>query len=466
MTDTLRYLFSIHSSASHSRPLPTPFMADRDADWLSVDDARMCIMGTVRPLPSEVLPLDRTLGRVLAEPIVSSVDLPPWDNSSMDGFAVRAADIGGASPEAPVELQLLEDIAAGRFPTRTVRSGTASRVMTGAPIPEGADSVVRVEHTDGGSGGGRVRVLNDLDAGGNVRRRGEDLRAGDVVLPAGCVMRPAAVGVAAGVGRSQLSVYRRPLVAIASSGDELVPVDRFGEVAAGRRIVSTNDYSLSAQTRDAGMEVRSLGIAPDDPDELYELLLGARGCDALVTTAGISVGAHDHTRAVLERLGVSVEFWRVRMRPGSPLAFGRIEALGGIPWFGLPGNPVSAMVTFELFVRPALLRMAGHEAPFRPVVEVEVGSPLALTPQLTHFSRVRLTPKSGGGWLAHPTGPQGSGILTSIVAADALLVVPEGVGSIEPGNVASAILLNGSPLEREPGYSSSSSSSNQSRSVT
>lgn len=440
-------------------------MNDPQADWLSVDDARERIMETVDPLPAEMLPLDQTLGHVLTESIISQIDLPLWDNSGMDGFAVRAADVLGASPSTPIELRLLEEVAAGAFPSRRVQSGTAIRVMTGAPLPDGADCVVRVEHTGGGNEiGSMVRVLSDADAYSNVRQRGEDLRSGGVVLPAGSVMRPAAIGAAAAVGRSQLSVHRRPLVAIASSGDELVPVDRFAEVAAGRRIVSANDYSLAAQARDAGMQVRSLGIARDDPGALYQLLLGARGCDALVTTAGISVGAHDHTRAVLEQLDLAVDFWRVRMKPGSPVAFGRVGALGGIPWFGLPGNPVSAMVTFELFVRPALLRMAGHQAVYRPVVEVEVGKALSLPPSLTHFVRVRLSRQPGEGWRAQPTGPQGSAILTSMVAADALLVIPEGVGSVERRAKATALLLEGAPLQREAGYSSSSS--NQSRNVT
>src|SRR5690606_37600608 len=217
-----------------------------------------------------------------------------------------------------------------------------------------------------------------------------------------------------------LLVHRRPVVALASSGDELVEVDAFDEVLAGRKIVASNGYSLAAQLRESGMGVRHLGISGDDPQALLDLLLGARGCDALVTTAGISVGAHDHTRSVLESLGLRVDFWRVKMKPGSPVAFGWVDGLGGIPWFGLPGNPVSAMVTFELFVRPALLRLAGHQALFLPTEAVRVTEPYTKSPGQTHFVRVRLG-REESGYAASLTGNQGSGILSSMAAADALL---------------------------------------------
>ena len=430
-------------------------MAEHRADWVSVAEARRAILASVPRLPGELRPLADTLGHVLAERIVAPVDLPPWDNSGMDGFAVRAADVLGATEETPVELRVLEDVAAGSFPTMPLSPGTATRVMTGAPVPEGADGVVRVEHTDGGSGIGtaaaRVRIVRDEDAGRNVRGRGGDLRAGSCVLDEGAVLRAAEIGVAASVGRSQLAVRRRPLVGIVSSGDELVEVDRFAEVLEGRRIVSSNGYSLAAQVEESRMTVRRLGIAPDDPAALRERILAASGCDALVTSAGISVGAHDHTRAVLEELGVRVEFWRVRMKPGSPFAFGRVDALGGIPWFGLPGNPVSAMVTFELFVRPALLWMAGHRAIFPPTVTATVADDYAMRPGLTHFPRARLT-EEGGRTLAHLTGSQGSGILTSMAAADALLVLPEDSTGARGGESVTAIVLGGAPLRENPGY--------------
>ena len=430
-------------------------MTESRADWLPVAEAREAVLAGVPLLPSERLPLERCLGRVLAEAVRSPLDLPPWDNSGMDGFAVRAADVGGASAENPVELRVIDDVAAGGFARLAVAPGTAIRVMTGAPVPDGADSVIRVEHTDGGHGLGTpdagVRVVADEDAGKNIRRRGEDLHAGAVVLREGEEIHPAAIGVAASVGSGSLTVRRRPRVAVVSSGDELVELEGFAEVMAGRKIVSSNGYALAALLADTGMEVRGLGIARDDPAALQERIEAARGCDALITSAGVSVGAHDHTRDVLDRLGARLAFWRVRMKPGSPFAFGWIGELGGIPWFGLPGNPVSAMVTFELFVRPALLRMAGHRRVHRPTVEVRLPQGYEVRPGLTHFVRVRL--RDGDGMPeAALTGAQGSGILTSMAAADALLVVGEETSGIPPGGTARAIVLRGSPLREDPGY--------------
>lgn len=430
-------------------------MADARADWLTVAAARATILSGVPVLPAESLPLARCLGRVLAETIRSPIDLPPWDNSGMDGFAVRAADIGGASEGQPVELPVIDDVAAGGFPRRPLIEATAIRVMTGAPVPEGADSVVRVEHTDGGRRLGTsdavVRISRDDDAGRNIRRRGEDLRAGSAVLGAGDELHPASIGVAASVGFAELSVYRRPRVAIVSSGDELVELDRFEEVMAGRRIVSSNGYAIAALLEEAGMEARPLGIAPDDPAALRERFLAASGCDAVISSAGISVGAHDHTKRVLDELGTRVAFWRVKMKPGSPFAFGWIDALGGIPWFGLPGNPVSAMVTFEILVRPALLRMAGHRYVHRPTLEARLAEGYPVRPGLTHFPRARLRDMENAP-VATLTGSQGSGILASMAAADALLVVPEDSPGITPGGSARAIVLRGEPLREEAGY--------------
>lgn len=426
-----------------------------EPDWVSVEEARHKILRMASRLGPERRPLPECLGSVLAEPIRSPIDLPPWDNSGLDGFAVRSQDVLGASPDRPIELRVIDDVAAGGFPARPLQPGCASRVMTGAPVPEGCDGVIRVEHTDGGTGLGTsaagVRILRDEDAGRNLRFRGEDLRVGDTVLDEGTVLRAAAIGVAASVGASELPVYRLPRVAIASSGDELVELDRFEEVLAGRKIVSSNGYTLAALVEEAGMGVRRLGIAPDDPARLRELLLGARGCDVLLTSAGISVGAHDHTRRVLDELDVEVEFWRVRMKPGSPFAFGRVGALGGIPWFGLPGNPVSAMVTFELLVLPALLKMAGHPAIFPPTQRVRMEEDYQIRPGLTHFPRAALR-RGEDGYSARLTGAQGSGILTSMTAADALLVIPAESTGVRAGMEVTAIVRNGAPLREEPGY--------------
>jgi molybdopterin molybdotransferase len=429
---------------------------DRPADWLEVAAARDIVLRGVAALPQEVRPLAGCEGLALAENVEAALDLPPWDNSAMDGFALRAADVLGATPSEPRTLEVVEDIPAGAAPRRRIRAGEAARIMTGAPVPAGADSVVRVEHTDGGEWlaerGGRVRIFSDGDAGRNVRQRGEDVRAGEVVLRAGITLSPAAIGVAASLGRAELQVTRRPVVAVLSSGDELVGVERFEEVGAGRRIVSSNSYSIAAAAREAGAEVVELGIARDDPESIRQRLAAMTGCDALVTTAGMSVGEFDHMLAVLGELQTTVEFWRVRMRPGSPVAFGRIGAHGGIPWFGLPGNPVSALVTFEIFVRPALLRMAGHGRVFPPVVEATVRTRFAGGAGLTRFLRVRLTRAADGGYDAETTGPQGSGVLTSMLEADALLVVPPELDAISEGAVLPAVLIGGRPLQARPGF--------------
>jgi molybdopterin molybdotransferase len=430
--------------------------ADQTADWLSVGAARAAILRQVAPLDTVRCSLQDALGRILAEEIRAPLDLPPWDNSAMDGFAVRSADIAAASAASPVALRVVDDVPAGGFPSRPIGAGDACRIMTGAPVPEGADSVVRVEHTDGGSRigtpAGRVRVFARDDAGRNIRKRGEDLRRDEPVLQAGLRLRPAEIGMAASIGRAELPTVRPPRVAVLASGDELVDIDAFAEVLAGRRIVSSNSYSLAAQMRETGADVLDLGIARDDLDDITARLEAARSCDALVTTAGISVGEHDHMRAALERFGVTVAFWRVKMRPGSPLAFGRVAALGGIPWFGLPGNPVSSMVTCEVFVRPALLRMAGHTAIFPPTAFVGFEGDQPTVPGLTNFPRARLERQPDGSLRATLTGSQGSGILSSMVAADALLVVPDSVSDRPRADRLVAILLGGAPLQTQPGF--------------
>jgi molybdopterin molybdotransferase len=415
----------------------------RPADWLSFAAARAAVFAGTPILSAAQRPLIGALGGVLAEDLISPIDLPRWNNSAMDGFAARTADVLGATADAPVSLAVLEDVRAGAFPTLPLRPGTATRVMTGAPVPQGADCVIRVEHTDRGtdlgSAGARVEIRSAEDAGKNVRPRGQDLRKGERVLEAGRVLRAAELGIAASIGYGRLSVIRRPVVGILTSGDELVDVDEFGEVLAGRRIVSSNSYTLAAQVIEAGAEPRLLGIASDDPADLHEHILRASGCDLLVTSAGISVGEHDQVKRVLAGLGLRTAFWRVKIRPGSPVAFGWIDALGGIPWFGLPGNPVSSMVTFELFVRPALLRMAGRERIYRREIEVRLEEAVAASSGLTLFMRAVLGP--GAPRSASLTGPQGSGILSSMAAADALVIVPEGHPGSPPGTLLSAIAL-------------------------
>jgi molybdopterin molybdotransferase len=429
--------------------------AQREPDWLSPAEARDRILASVAPLSTHRLPLHEALGAVLAAEIAAPLDLPAWDNSAMDGFAVRAEDVRGASAGAPVTLPVVDDVAAGSFNARALAPGEAVRVMTGARVPEGADTVIRVEHTDGGRGLGThaatVRISSDLDAGRNIRRRGEDFAAGDVLLEPGRVVRPAEIGVAASVGRSQLTTVRPPVVGILTSGDELVDMDRFDQVLEGRRIVSSGTHAVAAQVREAGGVPRMLGIARDTPESLAERVAAAVGCDILITTAGVAVGEHDHTLSVLEEFGLELDFWRVKMRPGPPLAFGRLRDLGDIPWFGLPGNPVSTMVTFELFVRPALLRMAGHSALFAPTVRARLREDFRASTEVHQFLRVRLT-STEEGFDAHLTGAQGSGMLTSMAAADGLLALPPGGSGTSSVSLYPTLLLGARPLAGEPGY--------------
>jgi molybdopterin molybdotransferase len=414
----------------------------RSADWVTVQEAVARILTRVHALGSETVGLTETLGRTLSKPIRSPIDQPPWDNSAMDGFAARTADVRGASRATPVVLRVLEAVAAGDFPSRPVGPGEATEIMTGAPIPEGADCIVRVEHTLR-EPPGFVTVVNDMDAGRNVRGRGEDVRKGAVVLDSGRVVRPAEIGVLAMTGCRDVVVHRRPRVAILSTGDELADLDSFDEVLTGRKIVNSNSYTLAAAVRATGGVPQLLGIARDDASSLREHLARGLETDALVTTAGASVGEHDLVKDALEALDMRLDFWRVQMRPGSPFSFGTIARAGRepLPVFGLPGNPVSALVTFEILVRPALRRMMGQGAVHPRTLAVRVAEPIESKRGLAHFLRVKLEKDGEGGWLARLTGPQGSGLMTSMAEADALLVVPLDCEGLEAGETAVAVRL-------------------------
>ncbi|GAC1516596.1 MAG: molybdopterin molybdotransferase MoeA [Gemmatimonadaceae bacterium] len=403
---------------------------------LTVVEATARILDDVRRLSVERVPLLDSLGRVLASPVISPLTLPAWDNSAMDGYAVRSEDLRAIVPGAPRMLRVLETVAAGAFPTHAVGTGEATRIMTGAPIPEGADTVVRVEDTDGGTD--RVAIGDARDARKNVRRAGEDIRLGDVVLSPGDAIGPAQIGVLASVGASAVDVYRRPRVAILGSGDELVDLDRFHEALAGTKIVSSNSYTLHALVRTAGADPVSLGIAADTPADLRARLLGAEGCDLIITSAGISVGAFDYVREVLVDLGATMAFWKVRMRPGAPIGFGMLR---GMPWIGLPGNPVSTMVTFELFVRPAIRKMLGHRRLFPRPVTARLEETITISGRLTHFLRAIVGPAADGSLTVRLTGAQGSGILTSMTRANALLIVPEDSPRVEAGTLMHVLPL-------------------------
>ncbi len=413
---------------------------------LGAAEAASRILTDVRRQPALRMPLDDALGGVLAEDVVSPLDIPAWTNSAMDGYAARGEDVRGAAEASPVRLRVVEHLPAGRFPTRSIGRGECARIFTGAPLPDGADSVIRQEDTD--QGPDTVTILKDRDVGVNTRRAGEDIRKGSTVLTAGTELGPAQLGVLASLAVAHPLVYRRPRVAILGSGDEIVDVDQPEEILSGRKIASSNTHTLVALVRQTGGEPVNLGIAADTPDSLREHLARALDCDLLVTTAGISVGEHDYVRTVLDELGAQQRFWKLRMRPGAPVGFG---LLGEVPWIGLPGNPVSTMVTYELFVHPAIRRMMGHEREFRRSVPVRIAEPISLKPKLQHFLRGIVT-EGPNGPEARLTGPQGSGILTSMVRANALLVIPEGQHETPTGSTVQALILN-DPVHREhPGF--------------
>ncbi len=404
---------------------------------IPVREAMALIVGGVPVLPAEDVPLADALGRVLAEDVDSPLTVPPRTNSAMDGFAVRAADVRGATKDRPRKLRIVEEVRAGGLPSKPIGQGQATRIFTGAPLPEGSDGVIRQEDTR--LEGAQVVVLDDRDAGRNVRFAGEDLKTGARVLDAGTVLGPAQIGVLASMARARVRVRRRARVGILASGDEIADLDQAEAILAGRKTASSNSYTLDALVRLAGAVPVPLGIAADTKASVREHFeRGVASSDLLVSTAGVSVGEYDYVRVVLEEMGCRMIVSKVRMRPGSPTSFGLVR---GVPWIGLPGNPVSTMVCFELFVRPAILRMQGHAALYRRTVRVTTDETIRTPGRLTHFLRaiVRETPD---GWRAQLTGPQGSGILTSMARANALLIVPEEMDELPAGAALDALMLD------------------------
>jgi molybdopterin molybdotransferase len=402
-------------------------------------EAARIILEHCRPLPTERRSLHDALDAVLAEDVTSPIDLPPWDNSAMDGYAVRSADLAGSE----TVLEVIETIAAGQFPQKAIGTAQATRIFTGAPLPQGADTVIRQEDT-AAAVNGHVTIRNTRDAKKNVRHRGEDIRKGVVVLPAGAALGPAQLGVLASIACGSPLVHRRPRVAFMGSGDEIVDLDRRDEILAGTKIATSNSYTLDALIRRAGAEPVNLGVAQDNKESLRDHLRGAANADLLVTTAGVSVGEHDFVRDVLQELGGELKLWRIAMRPGAPVGFGLLR---GLPWIGLPGNPVSTMVTFELFVRPAIRRLQGYLLPYRHTTPVTVAEPITLGPKLRHYLRAIV--ENGQ---ARLTGPQGSGILTSMVLANALLIVPAEMPAVPAGTQLQALILDDPRHVAEPPY--------------
>ncbi|HEY0665736.1 MAG TPA: gephyrin-like molybdotransferase Glp [Gallionella sp.] len=416
-------------------------------EHLRVDEAQHVILETVATLGRETVTLERSLGRVLAEDIRANRDLPPYDVSAMDGYAVRSADVANV----PARLAVIEDIKAGDLPARTVMQGQCARIMTGAPVPAGADAVIRVEDTQAASADS-VQVNIAVKPGNDIRPQGENMRNGQVVLAAGTKVTPGAIGVLATVKAARFAVYRRPVVAILSTGNELEGMD---EPLDPHRIPDSNSYALMGQVQALGIEPVLLGIARDDPAELERHLRRGLEYDVLLVSGGTSVGVHDYVRPTIEKLGVAMKFWRVAVRPGHPLAFGGVPKASqdarGTLVFGLPGNPVSSMVCFEEFVLPALRRMMGNPRPYRRTVTARLAHPVKFRPGRTEFIRVQLA-RDAAGYVASSTGTQSSGVLMSMAKADGLLVVPADSHGLAEGEQVTVQLLDGTAFQEETGF--------------
>jgi len=401
---------------------------------LSVEEALARVLAASQPLPPERVPVLETLGRVLAEDVVADMDIPPLTNTAMDGYAVRAADTARASFEHPVRLRIIQDLAAGYTTDVAVMPGTAIRIMTGAPIPPGADAVVQFEDTE--QPGEWVSIFKGVTEGKNVRPPGEDVRKGALILPRGTEIRAQEVGMLAALGRKEAWVHRRPRVAILATGDEVIEVDALWQPG---KIRNANSYSNAAQVIRYGGFPLLLGIARDDQGELTAKIQEGleKGADLFLTSGGVSMGDFDMVKKVLAVEG-EMGFWRVRMKPGKPLAFGRIH---GVPLLGLPGNPVSAMVSFELFARPAILKMLGKTRLKKPIIEATLVNAIQSKDNRRHFLRVMVEDREGE-YLARLTGHQGSGILLSMVHAQGLAIIPEDVDHLPAGTRVSVMMMD------------------------
>jgi molybdopterin molybdotransferase len=402
------------------------------AKMISIPKARARVLAEAAPLPLEVRRLGDALGAVLAEDVVAPHDVPPFDNSAMDGFAVRAADTVDANPESPAELLVRETIPAGHVALHALGAGEAARIMTGAPIPIGADAVVQSESA--GDRGDQVLILEPIKPGKNIRRSGEDVAKDEKVLAGGSILGPAEIGLLASMGLPTVRVYRRPRVAIISTGSELVDVDK--PLGPGQ-IRNSNSYSLRAQCQQLGIEATALGIVPDDYEATKKLVAEGLDYDVLLTSGGVSVGQFDFVKDVQDELGVQRKLWGVAMKPGKPLAFG---VRGKTLVFGLPGNPVSAMISFELFVRPALLRLQGYPKTTRPLYRAIIAEDVANADGRVYVVRVRAW-REDGTWHLSSTGAQGSGILRSMVGANGLAFVPGGTRGVRAGEEVEFLLL-------------------------
>ena len=412
------------------------------ADFLPVQVAIQKVLDLFETLPAETVPLEKASGRILAEDVVAQDSLPPFDNSGMDGYALKAADTSGATDRNHKSLKVIGEVAAGALFEGTLRMGQAVRIMTGAPIPDGADAVIRIEDT-GEDYSDAQRPLPDLVSikaevgpANAIRYAGSDLKAGQTILTAGRQIRPQEVGVLASLGVPQVQVIRRPKVAILATGDELIPVE---EALVPGKIRNSNGYAQAAQIEALGAEALRLGVAKDTPEDLKAKLQAGldANVDLFISSAGVSVGVYDVVTDVLQK-GGNVNFWKVRMRPGKPLAVGRY---GGIPYLGLPGNPVSAMVSFERFARPAILKMGGHAITERPRRKVVFREPIRSDGRETYV-RAIIRREADGTLSAISTGNQGSHVMTSLVKANGLVIIPEGVREVAPDTELDALMTD------------------------
>ena len=405
---------------------------------LPVQDALERILSSFQALEKEFISLEESVGRVLSESISAKTDLPLFDNSSMDGFALRAADVTQAGATTPTTLAVVDDIPAGKMPTKHLRAGESARIMTGAPLPPGADAVAPVEETDfnnrapGTPLPEKVQIYKAAKLGANIRKRGDDIQRGESILPRGQRLRAQDLGMLAMLGVAQVPVYRKPRVALLSSGDELTPI---GETLSAGKIYDVNSYTLSAMLHAAGCEIIPLGVAEDTPESVSAALDKATDADLILSSAGVSMGSFDYIRAIIEEKG-ELNFWRINMRPGKPLTFGDYK---NTPFIGLAGNPVSAFVGFMVFVLPVIEKMLGHGKQDLGHAQARLSHPIESDGRESYLrARVR---REDGQFYAELTGHQGSGNLFSMVQANALLIIPAGVKSLKKGAEVKAWIL-------------------------
>lgn len=392
---------------------------------VSVEKALRTILINVKTLNSETAKLTDSLDRVTAKDIHSDIDIPAFDNSAMDGYAVRSCDTTGASKDKPKVLEVIDEIKAGVMPKKALKKRAAMRIMTGAPMPKGADSVVIVEHTKKPAKES-VEIYKQAKIGENVRKTGEDIKRGELVMPKGTLLKPSLVGILASLGMARVEVTRRPKIAILSTGDEMVDVR--GKLELGK-VRSSNTYTLYGQVLKYGGIPKNLGIAGDNTRQLEKRIARGLDCDMILTSGGVSVGDYDLVKPVLAKMGTDIKFWKVAMRPGKPLAFGR---LGKVLVFALPGNPVSSMVSFEIFVRPAILKMLGTREDCLKGIDAVLEERIIKRKGARYFLRAK-TRWENSAFFTRTTGAQGSGILKSMALANSLIILPEDCESAEKG---------------------------------